>query len=272
MIGAASNLEANTPPWLVAQRWERLLFAHWPVDPARLRAVLPSRVEPDVRDGSAWLAIVAFVMVGTRSCGPPWWPVLAPIPELNVRTYVRVHDVPAVWFLSLDASSTLFATLGRKLYGMHYHVAEMRVSEDEGCVCFRSTRRGAAFAATYAPTGPAATAEQGSLEHFLVERYRLFAERRGRLITAEVAHEPWPLQPAAAQIEVNEMAPPNLEFDGEPLLHFCRSVAATISAPAPAGTVLANGAGTARLLRAGRPGARRLGRAAGRARVPADAA
>jgi uncharacterized protein YqjF (DUF2071 family) len=84
------------PAWLVAQRWECLLFAHWPVDPRDLRAVLPPRVEPDIRNQDAWVSIVAFVMVGTRACGPPWRPVLAPIPELNVRTYVRVDDVPAI--------------------------------------------------------------------------------------------------------------------------------------------------------------------------------
>jgi uncharacterized protein YqjF (DUF2071 family) len=260
------------PPWLIAQRWERLLFAHWRVDPARLRAVLPRGVEPDVREETCWLAVVAFVMVGTRSCGPPWWPVLAPIPELNVRTYVRVHGVPAVWFLSLDASSTFFATFGRMLYGMRYHVADMQVADDGGSVRFRSARRGGAFTATYAPAGPVARAEPGSLEHFLVERYRLFAERRGRLITAEVAHEPWPLQPATARIEVNEMAPPGLELSGEPLLHFCRSVTAVISAPLPATSVPAHDASSPLLRHAGHPRARRLIRTARRARVPADAA
>lgn len=197
--------------------------------------------------------------------------MLAPIPELNVRTYVRVHDAPAVWFLSLDASSPFFATIGRALYGMRYRVAEMLATEGSGCVRFRSERPGAAFEATYAPAGPAATAEPGSLEHFLVERYRLFSERRGRLITAVVAHEPWPLQPAQARIDVNEMAPPGLELRGEPIVHFCRSVSAVISAPSPAGTVLGD---DARPRRARRSRRLRVGdhvRPAGRTRVPADA-
>jgi uncharacterized protein len=273
MIRVESILtESTPPPWLVAQRWERLLFAHWPVDPDELQAVLPPRVKPDVRDGTAWLAIVAFVMVGTRAAGPPWWPVLAPIPELNVRTYVRVEGLPAVWFLSLDASSTFFATIGRALYGMRYHVAEMRATEVGGRMQYRSVRRDAAFAATYAPAGPAACAEPGSLEHFLVERYRLFSERRGRLITAVVAHEPWPLQPAHARIDVNEMAPPGLEFRGEPIVHFCRSVTAVISAPSAAGSVLNDDARLGDLRAARRLRARRGLRSPGRPRVPADAA
>jgi uncharacterized protein len=260
------------PAWLVAQRWERLLFAHWPVDPGELRALLPPRVEPDVREGNAWVAIVAFVMAGTRASGPPWWPVLAPIPELNVRTYVRVDDVPAVWFLSLDASSAFFATIGRVLYGMPYRVAEMRATEIGGRVDYRSARPDAAFEASYAPAGPAARAEPGSLEHFLVERYRLFSVRCGRLITAVVAHEPWPLQAADARIDVNEMAPAGLELRGEPIVHFSRSVSAVISAPSPAATVVANDASLRRLRRPRHVGTGRVVRPARRARVPADAA
>jgi uncharacterized protein YqjF (DUF2071 family) len=271
-IESTSAESAPPPQWLVAQRWERLLFAHWPVDPDELRAVLPHRVEPDVRDGTAWLAIVAFVMVGTRAAGPPWWPVLAPIPELNVRTYVRVNDVPAVWFLSLDASSTFFATVGRTLYGMRYHVAEMQATEVGGRMHYRSLRPGATFEATYAPAGPIAKTEEGSLEHFLVERYRLFSERRGRLITAVVAHEPWPLQPAKARIDVNELAPPGLEFSGEPILHFCRSVSAVISAPSPAGSVSSDATRPADLRAARRVRPRRSAGSSGRTRMPADAA
>src|SRR5215203_2724293 len=106
--------------WLLAQTWSRLLFAHWPVDPDTVARQLPPGVEPDVRDGRAWLAIVAFRMLESRPLLPPRRPVLPPIPELNVRTYVRVDGVPGVWFLSLDASSPFFVRAGRALYGLPY--------------------------------------------------------------------------------------------------------------------------------------------------------
>jgi uncharacterized protein YqjF (DUF2071 family) len=217
---------------LVAQRWERLLFAHWPADPAAVGALLPRGVEPDVRDGRAWVALVAFVMTRTRS---PLAPAvrLASIPELNVRTYVRVGGIPAVWFLSLDAASPFFANLGRALYGLRYHIADMTAVADGARVHYLSNRGGAMFAATYAPVGAPARAAKGTLEHFLVERYRLFAERAGQLVTATVAHEPWPLQRARARIDVNRMAPPGIDLDGPPLLHYAHAVDATISAPAP---------------------------------------
>ena len=43
---------------------------------------------------------------------------------------------------------------------------------------------------------------QVSLEQFLVERYCLYALRRGRLVCADVAHEPWRL--AAVDLELQQ--------------------------------------------------------------------
>jgi uncharacterized protein YqjF (DUF2071 family) len=43
----------------------------------------------------------------------------------------------------------------------------------------------------YRSIGPASCAVAGSLEEFLVERYRLFACRNGTLYSGEVWHEPY---------------------------------------------------------------------------------
>lgn len=225
------------PPWLLGQTWSELLFAHWPVDPTALERELPPGVQPDVREGRAWLGIVAFKMLGSRPLVGPRLMTLPPIPELNVRTYVRVGGVPGVWFLSLDASSRFFVSAGRALFGLPYRVARMTTVTAGERVHYLSTRRDACFAVTYEPCGLAARAVAGSLEHFLVERYRLFAHRAGRLLTAVVTHEPWPLQPARARFDMNEMAPSGLELVGEPLLHFARSVDARISVPRSLGAL-----------------------------------
>jgi hypothetical protein len=231
IVAAETDRAGSRPRWLLVQRWSDLLFAHWPVDPADLARSLPAGVEPDLYEGRAWLAIVAFRMVGTRPAAAPRRPTLAPIPELNVRTYVRVGGVPGVWFLSLDASSPIFVTAGRALFGLPYRLARMTTLVEGDRVHYLSSRTGSAFAASYEPCGPSRPARPGALEHFLVERYRLFSKWRGRLITAVVAHERWPLQPASARIDVNRMAPSGLGFEGDPLLHFCASVDARISVP-----------------------------------------
>ena len=70
----------------MAQSWHDLLFAHWQVDFAALRLLLPSPLQIDTFDGSAWLAVVPFRMTGVRLRGTPALPWLSAFPELNVRT------------------------------------------------------------------------------------------------------------------------------------------------------------------------------------------
>jgi uncharacterized protein YqjF (DUF2071 family) len=217
--------------WLLSQRWNDLLFAHWAVEPAALERVLPAGVEPDVRDGRAWIAVVAFEMTGTRAAGFLPTRGLGPIPELNVRTYVRVDGRPGVWFLSLDTSSPLFVTIGRSLYGLRYHLARMVVVHEGARVHYASARGPAAFAASYEAAGRAAPARARSLEHWLLERYRLFALRGGRLLTAEVNHPPWTLHPVEASIDLNTLDPPGVRLAGAPLLHYSAGVDALISPP-----------------------------------------
>src|SRR5919204_415290 len=146
-------------PWLLSQRWDDILFAHWPTGGDAVRRVLPSGVEPDLRDGRAWIGIVAFRMTETRAAGlvPPRG--LGPIPELNVRTYVRAAGQPGVWFLSLDTSSPLFVTVGRAIYGLAYHRARMVIARSGARVHYASARGPgstgrASLAAGAAPTSP----------------------------------------------------------------------------------------------------------------------
>jgi uncharacterized protein YqjF (DUF2071 family) len=76
----------------------------------------------------------------------------------------------------------------------------------------------------YRPVNPERRSLPGSLEHFLTERYCLYAVDRGRVYRAVIHHLPWPLQPAQAELEVNTM----LQAAGlplspaAPLLHFSR--------------------------------------------------
>jgi hypothetical protein len=82
----------------------------------------------------------------------------------------------------------------------------------------------AEFRARYRPTGPLYQTQRGSLEHWLTERYCLYAVSGRTVYRGEIHHAPWPLQPAEAEIEVNTMtAPHGLRLpDAPPLLHFAR--------------------------------------------------
>jgi hypothetical protein len=217
--------------WSLAMTWHDLLFAHWPVPADALRALLP-RTEPplrlDTREGAAWLGVVPFRMSGIRFRWLPPVPGTTAFPELNVRTYVTAGGRPGVWFFSLDAASPLAVRAARATFHLPYYDAAMACEADGAGVHCRSrrTHRGggtAKLTARYAPAGAAFRASPGSLEHWLTERYRLFAaDRRGRLWRGEIQHEPWPLQPATAEFATLDMtrwlgvelpaAPPHLLF------------------------------------------------------------
>src|SRR5262245_289950 len=92
-------------PWVMTQTWHDLLFAHWPIDAAVLRARIPSGFELDLFDDHAWIGVVPFHMSNVSPRGVPSLPWISAFPELNVRTYVRVGRDPGVYFFSLDAAN-----------------------------------------------------------------------------------------------------------------------------------------------------------------------
>ena len=208
--------------WIQAQTWKHLLFAHWRVPEAALREHLPKELALDSFDGSCWLGITPFRVDGLRLRATFPVPRLSSFLELNVRTYVTYADKPGIWFFSLDAESRLAVEAARLTYALPYHHASMRAHRLGEAVDYSSRRRGDGhrFDGRYRPTGAAVPAEQGTLEHFLTERYCLYTRRDGELVRAEIHHPPWPLQPAEAEIRENTMPPPGVELEGEPLLHF----------------------------------------------------
>lgn len=220
---------APPSPMVMAQTWSDLLFAHWPVPFERLRALVPEPLVLEEFDGSAWVGVVPFRITGLRPRGVPARLGLD-FPELNVRTYVSVGGRPGVYFFSLDAGSQLAVWGARTFFRLPYHHAEMDVSIEGEWVRYRSrrlaSRRGAGeFRARYRPAGDAFTAAPGTLEHFLTERYCLYAVLGGgRVLRVDIDHVPWPLQRAEAEIETNTMAAASgiALPDRPPLLHFSR--------------------------------------------------
>jgi uncharacterized protein YqjF (DUF2071 family) len=221
---------------VITQRWRDVLFLHWPVKPEALRPLVPPELELDLYDRRAWLGVVPFRMTHIRLRGLPPLPGTAAFLELNVRTYVRKGGRGGVYFLSLDAANGLAVAVARRWFGLPYYRARMSFRREGEWFRYasRRTHRGAPpaeFRGRYRPTGPVARARPGELEHFLVERYALFAVRRGRVVRGDVAHEPWPLQRAEAEVETNTMSP--VALAGDPLPHFAREVRARIARPVP---------------------------------------
>lgn len=216
---------APTQPWVMRQTWTDLLFAHWPVPAAHLRARIPPGLTLDLHEGHAWVGLVPFRMSNVSLRRVPNVPHLSAFPELNVRTYVTRDDKPGVYFFSLDAARLAAVVAARMAVGLPYYWSAMSSTKAGRRVAFESRRRGAtghpALSVSYQATGAASLAMQGTLDHFLTERYCLYAVWASRLRRLEIQHPPWALRPASATWRLNTMlAPLGLANLGEPLLHF----------------------------------------------------
>lgn len=190
----------------MVQRWRSLLFLHSRHEPSEIQKLLPDGLEIDTYDGSAWVGLVPFRMEGVRPAGLPPLPRLNAFPETNVRTYVHHKGIPGVWFFSLDAANATACKVARRFYALPYHFSQMRVCEDAGRVEYRHRRRASSVHSEIVcrPGPEIAAPEPGSLEFFLVERYLLFAQRSGRLLSGRVHHRPYPVQSVTVEaIEEN---------------------------------------------------------------------
>lgn len=213
-------------PWAVRMVWHDLAFLHWPVPAEALASLVPRGLTIDRFEGRAWLGIVPFRMTGVAPRCVPDLPGVSAFCELNVRTYVVCDGRPGIWFHSLDAASRLAVRVARWRYHLPYHAARMRCRQDrDGWIDYESLRRDgrADFRARYRARGPSARAMPGTLEHWLVERYCLYAaDARGTLYRSDVHHPPWDLQAADVELPENRLLEPlSLPAPrGAPLAHF----------------------------------------------------
>lgn len=213
------------PPAMM-QRWSKLLFLHWPIDVDELRAHVPSRLEIDTFEGTAWIGMTPFTMPSIRPPGLPALPVVGQTHELNVRTYVHLDGVPGLWFFSLDANNPL-AVLGARLgLSLPYYQARMSMSERDGRVRYSSRRAhpgapGAAFQGEWTLGEPMAPLEPATLDFFLIERYCLYVARGRGVYRVRVHHRPWALREARLEaLSSTMLQAAGLEAGGDaPLVH-----------------------------------------------------
>jgi uncharacterized protein YqjF (DUF2071 family) len=214
------------------QRWSRLLFLHWPIPAEEIRPLLPRGLALDTYAGQAWVGLVPFVVTGARPVFLPSMPGVSSFVEVNVRTYVhhRGRD-PGVWFFSLDASSRVAVYVARALYHLAYRFAKMAADIHGSRVHFRSRRiapgpRPGTCVVEYEPRGAAAPARPGTQEHFLLERYVLYAAHGGRLYQARVHHAPYPMQEATVEGLAEDLiaAAGLVRPPRDPLVHYASGV------------------------------------------------
>jgi uncharacterized protein YqjF (DUF2071 family) len=226
---------------VMRQNWNDLLFLHWIVPPDQLAPLLPPGLELDTFEGRAYVGLVPFTMTGVRPIWAPAVRALSDFHETNVRTYVhRRGRAPGVWFFSLDAANAAAVRIARAWFKLPYHYARMSLRHEED----RGNGTGSTAAISYAserlwppptpaacrvrcrPDGPVQPATVGTLEHFLAERYLLYAACGTRLYSGRVHHAPYPLQTARVDaLDETLVAAAGIRRpDTAPLAHYARGV------------------------------------------------
>ncbi|HEX7962605.1 MAG TPA: DUF2071 domain-containing protein [Terriglobales bacterium] len=249
-------------PWIMFQRWNDLMFAHWALEPQQVRPLVPQELELDLFDGRAWVAIAPFWMSNVHVRGLPPLPGSGSFPEMNLRTYVRLSrerkgeskehsglssgakdevSKPGVYFFSLDAGSLQAVLAARLSFGLPYFWARMSVkTRERDQIEYSSARRQRPVPAdvkvSYGPDGTVIE-KKSELEVFLTERYCLYVVRRGVVYRAQIHHVPWPLQPADAEFKQNTLAAAHGLTLSEPphVLHFSKKLDVLIFGPEKVG-------------------------------------
>jgi len=192
-------------PVVMKQDWSHLLFLHWEIDPDVVQAKLPPGLTVDTYDGKAYMGIVPFFMDNVRPSYCPAIPGISWFQELNLRTYVHnEHGVPGVWFFSLDCNQWLAVKIARACFHLPYQHAQMESYQHDGTLNYISLRKGCNQSQIFkypAELSHSETSEIGSLEFFLLERYRLFSVgKNGSIYSGLVHHKPYQFQ----QVEITD--------------------------------------------------------------------
>ena len=171
---------APMAPWVMTQRWNDLLFLHYPVAPEMLRPLVPEVLTLDTYRQRAWVSVTPFWINHLRPPGVPSLPWISHFSEINVRTYVTYDGKPGVYFFSLDASNLSAVWGARVFYRLPYWQASMKVKGRGGPRLeyrFQAQHgpKPAELRCSYGPASERFHARPGSIEHFLTERYCLYA-------------------------------------------------------------------------------------------------
>ena len=209
-----------------------VLFVHWPVDGAMLREHLPTRLDVDTFDGSAWVSVVLQEVARVGLDGSPSVPL--GVPQLDFRTYVSHDGERGVYFLSCDTGQRLNSLVGSRTFGLPFRHADISLNRRGENIVVRSRRTddsGARFDVRYRQAGETGPAESGSVQEFLIERHHYYTPAEGSplgggdgdLVVGEVEREPWQVGAAEASIKTNTLFESvGLESpDEEPILQYC---------------------------------------------------
>lgn len=187
-------------PVIMDQSWVDAVFLHWRIDAGSVERYMPPGVVPDEVDGSSWVGLIGFRMVGAGLGRGHPVPYFGSFTEVNVRLYSRGPDgTRGVVFVTLDASR-LAVVLAARAAGIPYVWSTCSpltrgggLQREYGYDVVRF--RGQASSRFAVRPDTRRTAEDAlSLE--LTARFGLHSTLAGRTLYIPNTHSPWPLHPA----------------------------------------------------------------------------
>jgi uncharacterized protein YqjF (DUF2071 family) len=181
-------------PFLTAW-WNNVFLATYAVPPALLQPRLPQGLELDLREGSAFVSLVAFEFLHTRVWGIPV-PGCGEFAELNLRYYVHHGPDRGVVFIRELVPRRLITWAARLLYNEPYRTAPLTATRREEAACrtmeYRLRDRGRDHMIGVTGSLPAYLPGEATDEHFFKEHHWGFGTTRGgRTLRYEVAHPVW---------------------------------------------------------------------------------
>lgn len=195
--GRARLLSVHGEPLFFAV-WENAVFLHYEIAPEVLQRELP--FELDLRDGKAFVSLVAFTMRDMRpriggKIGALMFKPIATHSFLNLRTYVKCGGEPGICFISEWLSSRLAVALGPTIYGLPYRFAKINYARNENFLrgeVKSSNVEQFIYKARLEPKNKFCPCEENSFDEFLLERYTAFNWRGKTRRFFRVWHPPWP--------------------------------------------------------------------------------
>ncbi len=185
-------------PFLTA-RWHNLFLATYPVAPSLLEPRLPPGLTLDLRDGNAFVSVVAFEFLDTRVANIGW-PGYRNFGELNLRFYVRRGEERGVVFIREFVPQRLIAWIANWIYNEPYLAAPVRVIRNESPerieMDYRLRFAGREHRIQVTGAKPAFRPAAGTDEHFFKEHHWGFGiTRRGQTLRYQVDHPVWDVYP-----------------------------------------------------------------------------
>ncbi|GGP16761.1 YqjF family protein [Oceanobacillus neutriphilus] len=215
----------NSFPWVLLQKWEHILFLHYPIAPETIKTYLPKEVELDTYNGQAWISIVAFAVSRNRLHYLPAVPYIHPMLQINVRTYIKRKGEIGVYFFTMDTNK-LSAALGGRIVNAPFLHADMTMKNSANTYYIHSARKEklpAAFQASYSPVGHAFYPEKQSLDYWLLERYIFWSYKKGRLYRGDIKHDRWEIRTAEVSIENQSLFLPGNALGENQIAHYASS-------------------------------------------------